>query len=139
MPDDMSAESPILAHLKHDTHEALTGDSISAIVAGSEPTASALVGLFYELAKHPDQADRICEEVMQQGVDIQDGNSLLRSCPHLEAAIFESLRLYPSIPSAGNRKTSSTEGTTIRGTYIPPDTTIVAPRFVISRRTSPHP
>ncbi|CEL09984.1 hypothetical protein ASPCAL13111 [Aspergillus calidoustus] len=135
MPDDMSAESPILAHyLKHDTHEALTGDSISAIVAGSEPTASALVGLFYELAKHPNQADKICHEVLQPGVDIQDGNSLLRSCPHLEAAIFESLRLYPSIPSAGNRKTSPNEGTTIGGTYVPPNTTIVAPRFVISRR-----
>ncbi|KAL2827895.1 cytochrome P450 [Aspergillus pseudoustus] len=135
MPDDSSSESPILAHyLKHDSHEALTGDSISAIIAGSEPTASALVGLFYELAKNPDQADKIRDEVTQQGVDMQDGNSLLRSCPHLEAAIFESLRLYPSIPSAGNRKTAPTEGTTIGGTYIPPETTIVAPRFVISRR-----
>ncbi|KAL2814652.1 benzoate 4-monooxygenase cytochrome P450 [Aspergillus granulosus] len=135
VPDETSSESSILAHyLKHDSHEALTGDSISAIVAGSEPTASTLVGLFYELAKSPDQADKIRDEVMQPGVDIQDGHNLLRSCPHLEAVIFESLRLYPSIPTGGNRKTSSTEGTTIGGTYIPPDTTIVAPRFVISRR-----
>ncbi|KAL2870706.1 cytochrome P450 [Aspergillus lucknowensis] len=139
IPDEMSSESILAHYLKHenpatDSHEALTGDSISAIVAGSEPTASALVGLFYELAKAPAQADKIRDEILQKGADIHDSNSLVRSCPHLEAAIFEALRLYPSIPSAGNRKTSSSEGITIAGIYIPPETTVVAPRFVIGRR-----
>ncbi|KAL4919888.1 benzoate 4-monooxygenase cytochrome P450 [Aspergillus aurantiobrunneus] len=138
MPDKIPPRAPILAHyLRHETpgtnsHEALTGDSISAIVAGSKPTASALVGL-YELAKSPAQADKIRDEILQQGADIHDSNSLARCCPHLEAAIFETLRLYPSIPSAGNRKTSSKEGITIGGTYIPPETTVVGPRFVIGR------
>ncbi|KAL2813351.1 benzoate 4-monooxygenase cytochrome P450 [Aspergillus cavernicola] len=140
MPNEMSPQAPILAHyLKHESpgansHEALTGDAISAIVAGSEPTASTIVGLLYELAKNPAQADKIRDEILQQGADIHDSNSLARCCRHLEAAIFEALRLYPAIPSAGNRKTSSNEGITIAGTYIPPDTTVVAPRFVIGRR-----
>ncbi|KAL3476861.1 cytochrome P450 [Aspergillus californicus] len=139
IPDEIDPRTAILAHYLKDGSggmgsEALTGDSISAIVAGSEPTASALVGLFYELARSPAQADKIRDEIVQQGADIHDSNSLARCCPHLEAAILEALRLYPSIPSAGNRKTSSTEGITIAGTYIPPETTVVAPRFVIGRR-----
>ncbi|KAJ5720411.1 uncharacterized protein N7483_008345 [Penicillium malachiteum] len=100
----------------------LTGDSILAIVAGSEPIAAVLVGLFCE----------IYQEV--ERVDISDGaRSLGSSCPHLEGAILEALRLYPALPTGGNRKTLK-NGITIGGTFIPPETTIVAPRFCISRR-----
>ncbi|KAL5339970.1 cytochrome P450 [Aspergillus crustosus] len=144
VPEKLTDQEPILAHyLKHaspggdttvSSHEALTGDSISAIVAGSEPTASALTGLFYELAKHPSQADKIRDQIIAAGADIRDSNSLARNCPHLEAAIFEALRLYPSIPSAGNRKTVKGDGIVVGGMYIPPETTVVAPRFVIGRR-----
>ncbi|KAL4924528.1 cytochrome P450 [Aspergillus undulatus] len=109
-------------------------DSISAIVAGSEPTASTLIGLIYELAKQPSQAEKLRNEILQTGAYIHDSSSLARYCPHLEAAIFEALRLYPSIPSAGNRKMSSNEGVTVAGIYIPLETTVVAPRFVIGRR-----
>lgn len=44
------------------------------------------------------------------------------------------MRLYPSLPTGGNRKTSSDEGITVNGIFIPPETTIVGPRFVIARR-----
>lgn len=145
MPTKTSPGTHALAHyLKEDsahdkTYEAwLTGDSILAIVAGSEPTAGVLVGLFCELAKHPVHADIIYKEIIRHQVDIRDGSDLARHCRHLEAAIFEALRLYPSLPTGGNRKTPSDEGITIAGVYIPPDTTVVGPKFVIGRRMHPN-
>lgn len=108
----------------------LTGDSILAIVAGSEPTAAVLIGLFYELAKAPRHTDSIVQEL--KDVNIKDSRALAQ-CPHLDAVISEALRLYPALPTGGNRKTTK-DGVTIGGVYIPPETTIVAPRYVISRR-----
>lgn len=110
----------------------LTGDSILAIVAGSEPTAAVLVGLFCELAKDPRHAEIILDEI--KILDIADSRALASSCPHLEACIFEALRLYPALPTGGTRKTLE-NGITVGGTFIPPETTVVAPRFCISRRT----
>ncbi|KAI1413310.1 cytochrome P450 [Hypoxylon sp. FL1857] len=106
------------------------GDSLFAIVAGSEPTASVLIAIFCELAKHPSHAEKIYQEV--QDVDVTDQKSLNR-LPHLNAVINETLRLYTVVPTAGARKTMK-EGVVVGGVRIPPYTTIVAPRFSISRR-----
>lgn len=111
----------------------LTGDSILAIVAGSEPTAAVLIGLFYELAKEPRHMDLILGEI--QKINLTDSRTLASCCPHLEAVILEALRLYPALPTGGNRKTLK-EGVTIGGVFIPPETTVVAPRWCISRRKS---
>jgi len=108
----------------------LTGDSILAIVAGSEPTAAVLIGLFYELAKAPRHADTIVQEL--KDVNIEDPRALAQ-CSHLDAVISEALRLYPALPTGGNRKTTK-DGVKFGGVYIPPETTIVAPRYVISHR-----
>lgn len=109
----------------------MTGDSILAIVAGSEPTAAVLIGLFYELAKYPRHADKVLREIKK--INIEDSRALAIGCPHLEAVILEALRLYPALPTGGNRKTLK-EGVTVGGVFIPPETTVVAPRFCISRR-----
>ena len=114
----------------------LTGDSILAIVAGSEPTAAVLIGLFLELAKDPRHATIILQET--KDINLEDHRTLAQGCPHLEGTIFEALRLYPALPTGGNRKTLK-EGITIGGIYIPPETTVVAPRFCISRRKLPLP
>lgn len=128
----------------------LSGDSLLAIVAGryvdfvhsslpelrntdmyhSEPIASALIGLFYELALHPDQAEKINTEVCN--IDIRDAR-VLAQASHLNACIDEALRLFPALPTGGNRNTQA-QGITIAGRYIPPYTTIAAPRYTISRR-----
>ncbi|PWY82104.1 benzoate 4-monooxygenase cytochrome P450 [Aspergillus heteromorphus CBS 117.55] len=129
---------PDVAHyLTEDVEEStdswtwLSGDSILAIVAGSEPTAAVLVGLFSCLARHPIHAETIHAEL--PGVDITDPIALSKRCPHLEATIMEALRLFPALPTAGLRKTLD-EGVVIAGRYIPPQTTIVAPRWLIVRR-----
>ncbi|KAI1336875.1 cytochrome P450 [Xylariaceae sp. FL0016] len=111
-------------------HAWLTGDSVFAIVAGAEPTTMTLFGVFTELAKQPNHATKIYEEL--QGVEVDDIKALTH-LPHLNAFINESLRLYTSAPTGGARKTTE-KGLSVAGRYIPPHTTIFAPKFSIMRR-----
>ncbi|KAM4059087.1 cytochrome p450 [Hirsutella rhossiliensis] len=108
----------------------LEGDSLVAILAGSEPTAVALTAVFCELAKHPEHAHKIYLELAH--VHVTD-LAALAGLAHLNAVIKEAHRLYPALLTAGNRKTTA-RGIDIAGTFIPPNTTIVAPRFSIARR-----
>ncbi|KAL6831928.1 cytochrome P450 [Trichoderma camerunense] len=108
------------------------GDSLLAIVAGSEPTAVALIAVFCELGKHPEHAEKIHEEV--KNVDVTDLKTLV-NLPHLNAVMKESLRLHPALLTGGNRKTTEF-GLTIGDQFIPPNTTIVAPRYTIGRLES---
>ncbi|XDG10330.1 hypothetical protein ABKA04_009945 [Annulohypoxylon sp. FPYF3050] len=106
------------------------GDSLLAIVAGSEPTAYIILAIFCELAKHPHHAENIYEEL--DGIDVTDLKKL-NWASHLNAVINETLRLYPALLTSSARKTTK-EGVMIGGVYIPPETTIVSPRFSIQRR-----
>ncbi|KAL2259505.1 hypothetical protein VTK26DRAFT_6795 [Humicola hyalothermophila] len=108
----------------------MRGDSLQAIVAGSEPIPVVLLGIFAELAQKPEHIELIYQEL--QGVDITDAKALSR-LPHLNAVISETLRLYPVLLTAGSRKAGKS-GVTIGGTYIPPHTTIILPRYTIQRR-----
>lgn len=91
--------------------------------------APTLVFLFYELALNPSQADKLYDEL--RDVDIRD-RQVLSTLPHLNALINETLRFHPAVPTGGYRDTPA-EGMTIGGRYIPGNTTIVAPRYTISR------
>lgn len=90
----------------------------------------ALIAVFCELGKHPGHVDQIYEEI--KDVDPRDLKTLT-ALPHLNAVIKEALRMHPALLTGGNRKTTE-NGITIGATYIPPHTTIVAPRFSIQRR-----
>ena len=138
--------------LENDQWFWLEGDSLLAIVAGrysaaklivaylafvdtvwySEPTAVALIAVFCELSQHLHHAEKIYGELMD--VDVTDLKALA-SLPHLNAVIKEALRLHPALLTGGNRKTNA-NGVTIGGRFIPPHTTIVAPRFSIGRSKS---
>lgn len=96
----------------------------------SEPIPVVLLGLFSELARKPEYVDGIYRELGH--VDVSDSKILAR-LPYLNAAIKEALRLYPVLPTGGPRKTGR-NGATIAGVFIPPNTTVVGPRFNIQRR-----
>jgi cytochrome P450 len=110
-------------------HHLLAGESIVAIVAGSDTVAPTMVFMFYELAQNPAQAEKLYEEL--QGVNIRDCQAL-EKLPHLNAVIDETMRLHPAVPTGGYRDTPP-EGMTINNRYIPGNVTIVAPRFSIFR------
>lgn len=95
----------------------------------SDPVGNSLFFIVYNLVNHPDQADLLYHELAD--IDISD-NKGLSQLSHLNAIIAESSRLFPSIPTAGFRKTGS-KGIVVGETYIPPETTIVAPRYSIFR------
>ncbi|KAI0202863.1 cytochrome P450 [Astrocystis sublimbata] len=108
----------------------MRGDSLNAIVAGSEPIPVVLIGIFAELARKPEHIEAVFQEV--QEIDISDTKALSTS-PHLNAVIQEALRLYTVLPTAGPRKVGQS-GLTVNGVFIPPYTTIINPRYSIHRR-----
>ncbi|KAF1992980.1 putative benzoate 4-monooxygenase cytochrome P450 [Amniculicola lignicola CBS 123094] len=108
----------------------LQGDSVALIVAGSDTVASTMVNLFYRLALHPHHAAKVQAELDALG-GVYDGQ-ILKSLSHLNGAINEVLRLHPSVPTGGYRE-SPPEGIEIAGTWIPGNTTIVAPRYTLGR------
>ncbi|KAI0412607.1 cytochrome P450 [Xylaria grammica] len=108
----------------------LKGDSLLAILAGSEPTAQILTAIFHELSMHPKHIEKIHQELA--GVCITDNNELA-GLPHLNAVIQEAMRLHPNLLTGGSRKTTE-KGVKIGDVYIPPHITVITPHYTIARR-----
>lgn len=98
--------------------------------------SSTLVYLFYELARHPTTQETLRSELAKVP-SLYDTRSL-QGLSYLDAVINETLRLHPVVPTGGIRQTVK-EGISIAGYYVPPYTTIVAPRYSIGRCTYPTP
>ncbi|KAI1420437.1 cytochrome P450 [Xylaria sp. FL1777] len=112
----------------------LHGDAVTIIVAGSGTVSVVLTFAFYQLANDPAQQEKIFNEI--QDIDIYD-RAQVQNCTHLTAFINETLRLYPPVPTGGNRVTPSA-GVTINNKYIPGGVTIVAPKYSIQRLESSY-
>lgn len=110
----------------------LIGDGQLIILAGSDPTASVLTWLFFELAHNPAYTGRLREELLAlpslspehlEGVEL------------LDALVNETLRLYPPIPSGVQRLTPP-EGLSIGDRHhIPGNTVVQAPWHTVFRDT----
>ncbi|KAF8243151.1 cytochrome P450 [Wilcoxina mikolae CBS 423.85] len=104
-------------------HVPLHGDSRTAVVAGSDTTASTLIALFTHLAASPEILNKL-----QRDFDANDTNS-----EYLEACISEALRLNPAVPS-GVPRTTPTEGIMLdNGTRIPGGINILLPLYATMR------
>ncbi|KAI4112731.1 MAG: hypothetical protein LQ345_006158 [Seirophora villosa] len=108
----------------------MQGDAATVIVAGSDTTAPQLIFLLYLIAQNPDAADKISTELAD--VEPMDLNAVSR-LPHLNGVINEALRLYSAVPTAVSRQTPP-QGVMLGDTWIPGDTKVIIPRWVISRR-----
>ncbi|KAL4748888.1 hypothetical protein BDW72DRAFT_214426 [Aspergillus terricola var. indicus] len=107
----------------------LLGDFVLLIAAASDPIHQVLVNVLYYLLQKPAHLSRVLEEL--ESVDVRDYKAL-QQLPHLNACIYETLRLNPGIPSAGLRVTPP-EGLHIGEEFIPGGTTIVAPQYSLFR------
>lgn len=112
----------------------ITLDFLTRILRSSETVSSALAFAFYELVRDPSQQDKLFKEI--QNINIYDRVEL-QACTHLTAVINETLRLYPPVPTGGNRLTPPS-GVTFNNIYIPGGVTIVAPKYVIQRLESSY-
>lgn len=84
--------------------------------------------LIYYLIRCPEHLTLIRQEF--SSIDVRDYKSL-QYLEHLNACIYETLRLFPAVPSGGPRLPPN-EGITVNGHFIPKGTTLVTPQY------SPH-
>lgn len=95
----------------------------------SDTTGPSLILLFYFLARYPEHAERVYEEIST--VETSD-ITVLASLPRLNGFINETMRLIPAALTMGSRITPE-EGIQIDGTWIPGNIKIAGPRYTIFR------
>ncbi|GAM90407.1 hypothetical protein ANO11243_084500 [Dothideomycetidae sp. 11243] len=109
----------------------LQADVRLLIVAGSDTTAACLTYMFYYLAEDPAQVEKLRKELqpmVERGLRDQD----ISQSQHLNACIWEALRLNPPVPSGVQRLTPP-EGMMADGKHIPGNTTFWMPQYVMGR------
>ncbi|CAI7591138.1 unnamed protein product [Penicillium discolor] len=118
----------------------LQGDSQLIVVAGSDTTSATLIHIFRFLVEHPQHVNVIRAELKNlprtELGDYQPPD--LAELKHLNGVINEALRLFPPVPSALPRVTPL-EGLTIDGTFIPGNTTLYCPQYVLGRSPECYP
>ncbi|KAI0864888.1 cytochrome P450 [Xylaria cubensis] len=112
----------------------LEGESQLIIVAGGDTTSTALATIFRYLAQYPHHVDLLRAEI-DPLPRTEVGNYMdtdLINLKHLNGVINEALRLFPPVPSSLPRLTPP-EGLDIDGTFIPGNTVVSSPPFVLGR------
>ncbi|KAI5784764.1 cytochrome P450 [Geopyxis carbonaria] len=96
----------------------LVGHAASFVIAGSETTGTALSAILYFLAKHPDVAKRLREELHTHcGTAAGITAASTAELPYLNGVIKESMRLYLPVAWGGTRV--SDHETVVDGERIP--------------------
>lgn len=99
----------------------------------SDATATTLSAAIFELVKHPGQIELLRQELtphMDPSGEVL--NEKIANLKHLKAVINETLRLHPPVPTALQRKTPP-EGLAIDEIFVPGDTTVICPQYVLGR------
>ena len=96
----------------------------------SDTVALTLIYLFYRLARHPEQLRKLQTEI--DDLNLFDF-TVLQHAQHLNGVINEILRLHPAAPT-GNLRETPPQGAMISGRYVPGNTVICAPRYIIGKR-----
>ncbi|KAI1114438.1 cytochrome P450 [Nemania sp. NC0429] len=103
-------------------------DSGALLLAGST-TGPVLILLLYCLARWPEHAKKIGQEL--RNLDYND-MMVLSALSYLTAMINESLRLFLAGPTFRSRQTPP-EGLDCDGVHIPGDVKVIAPRYSLGR------
>ncbi|KAI0098886.1 cytochrome P450 [Nemania sp. FL0031] len=112
----------------------LEGDAQLIIVAGSDTTSTALTTVFRYLAQYPHHVALLRAEIENlPRTELGDYiHTDLANLKHIDGVINEALRLFPPVPTILPRITPP-EGLDIGGTFIPGNTTVFCPQFVVGR------
>lgn len=99
----------------------------------------------HELARNPEHISKLRDELAPHMPNPHTAalHQDIANLDHLNAVIYETLRLYPPVPTALPRKTPP-EGIEINGVHIPGDMTVWCPQYPIGRsklmaRSVPYP
>lgn len=100
------------------------------ISAGTDTTATALVGWTYFICTHPNVYKRLTAEI-RDAFTVNDDIRWdeVRKLRYLEATLNEALRLFPPSP-ASQQRVVPLGGATISGYYVPAGTTVAVPPWV---------
>ncbi|KAL1602210.1 hypothetical protein SLS59_004897 [Nothophoma quercina] len=104
------------------TDEELVHNADLFMVAGSETTATVLLGVTYYLLKTPEVYKKVTKEVRSaferaEDINFKEVNTRL---PYMLACLNEAMRIFPSIPLVLLRITNDGPPTPIAGHLIPP-------------------
>ncbi|KAI1742715.1 cytochrome P450 [Xylaria scruposa] len=112
----------------------LEGESQLIIVAGGDTTSTTMATIFRYLAQYPRHVALLRAEIdplpRTEVGNYRDTD--LSNLNHLNGVINEALRLFPPVPSSLPRLTPP-GGLDIDGTFIPGNTLVFSPPFVVGR------
>lgn len=101
------------------TQGQMYANSSTFMIAGTETTATLISGLTSLLLKHPDQMEKVKEEV--RALAKEDLRlEVLPRLPYLSACFEEALRVYPPVPTTLFRVTPAS-GADIDGNWVAPN------------------
>ncbi|KAL1601683.1 hypothetical protein SLS60_006598 [Paraconiothyrium brasiliense] len=108
------------------TDEELVHNSDLFMLAGSETTATLLLGVTYYLLKNPEVYKKATDEVRSVFENPEDitFKEATQRLPYMMACLSEALRVFPSVPLALFRITNPGQMTPIAGHMIPPGTRV---------------
>ncbi|TMW62714.1 hypothetical protein Poli38472_005332 [Pythium oligandrum] len=107
------------------------------LLAGRDTTAQSLSWFLLNMSRHPEVADKIRAEIKHVIPELMDGSlqtptaEQVQQLTYLEAALKESLRLYPIVAFQSRH---AMEDVVLRdGTFIPKDTHVGMPSYSMGR------
>jgi len=103
---------------------------LTLIMAGHETTAKALTWTLYLLDRHPQEADKVREEVDRVLGDRTPTAADLSDLPRCRRAVEEAMRLYPPVWLISRRATGPD---TIAGHHVPAGTLVCVSQWVLHR------
>ncbi|KZT11544.1 cytochrome P450 [Laetiporus sulphureus 93-53] len=142
-----SPHKDLFYHLLNEGHEddsepvpcsMLVNNAVTAIIAGSDTTATALSCVFYFMLSRPECYARLRDEVdttFPAGEGLANDSTKFANMAYLNAVINETLRLYPSLLTCLQRAPTAGSGGHMIGTkfFIPEHSAVLVPPYVLHR------
>jgi cytochrome P450 len=117
-------------HSPQPSRQAVLDESVTMLLAGHETTASALAWSLYLLARHPQHADALADDLMSHLQGDAPTMSDLDDLTSLRATLDETLRLYPPTHRIGRTVVSPV---VVGGHEIPVGADVLVPQWAVHR------